>query len=135
MTLSKEFKINPISEREFWIGDNRIYLEDDNIIYIIAVRELNKHHAVEISQTIIKLGDMAEGKVNLLGDLKKAGKPSSEARKVLKDLNKSDKIGKIALLGIQPVARMLAFMVIGSSKNKAIHFFRTKDEALKWLKA
>ena len=82
----------------------------------------------------LKLANMVDGKVNCLVDLNSAGKPSVEARKVGMEGFRNKKFGKIALIGSHPVAKVLAFFVMGVIKKKDMRFFKTKEEALKWLK-
>ena len=53
-------------EREIWVGENRLYLGEDNIIYFTVVGEHNEKVAIEISEAIMKLGETVERKVNIL---------------------------------------------------------------------
>ena len=70
----------------------------------------------------------------MLIDITKAKKQSPEARMTWKELSEHEKIEKIALFGLHPVARVLASFIIGQSKKKDMRFFKTKEEALAWLK-
>ena len=45
-----------------------------------------------------------------------------------------EKIGKVALFGLHPVARVIASFVMGVTKKEDMRFFRTKEEALAWIK-
>ena len=119
--------------REVWVGKNRIHLGEDNIVYFTAVGEHNGKMAIEINDAIMKVGEMFEEKVNVLIDLNNARKPSPEARKIFKEGIELEKAGKIAFLGIHPVARMLASFGVGMSRKKDLRFFKTKEEALAWL--
>jgi len=121
-------------DREIWIGKNRLYLDEDNIAYFVVVGEHDEKKAIALKEAFLKLTDMVEGKVNALGDLNKAGKQSPEARKIWKELSENKKFGKIAIFGMHPVARVLASFVIGTTKKKDMRFFKTKEEALAWLK-
>jgi len=121
-------------DRKIWIGENWAYLGEDNITYFVLVGEHDENIAIACGEAFLKLINMVEGKVNALGDLNKAGKQSPEARKIWKELSENKKFGKIAIFGMHPVARVLASFVIGTTKKKDMRFFKTKEEALAWLK-
>ena len=127
-------EIKQISEKEYKVGENRIYLGEDNTIYFIAVGEHNKETALEISEAVVKLTKLVEGKINVLVDLNKAEKPSPEARKIFQEHSQYDGANKTAICGLHPVARVLASFFIGVTQNKKIKFFYKKEEALRWLK-
>ncbi len=121
-------------DREIWVGENRLYLGEDNIAYFAIVGEHDENTAIAIGEAFLKLINMVGGKVNALGDINKTGKQSPEARKIWKELSEHKKVGKLALIGIHPVARVLASFVMGTTKKKDMRFFKTKEEALAWLK-
>ena len=128
-------EIKQISEREIWVGECKVYLGDDGIIYDIAEGNRNdKELALGIKEAVLKLSNLYEKKMNLFVDLNFAPQPSSEARKVYQSIAEHDKIGKIAMFGLHPVARVLAAFIMGVSKKKDTRFFKTKEEALAWLK-
>ena len=131
----KEVKIKQVSEREIWVGENRFYLGEDNIICITMGPEYTDEKiALVCKEVSLRIFNMVEGKVNELIDLNKAGKQSSEARKIGREMFEHEKVGKVALFGMHPVARVIASFVMGVSKNKDMRFFKTKEEALAWLK-
>ncbi len=121
-------------EREIRVGENRLYLGEDNILHVINIGEIDEKTAITIEEAVLKLMNMVDGKVHTLTDLNKAGKTSSEARKVFKKLAEHEKQGKNAFFGVHPVARVLASFFMGSTKKKDNRFFKTKEEALTWLK-
>ena len=121
-------------EREIWVGENRYYLGEDNILYITPVGEFDEEIALAVKEVMLKFFNMVEGKTNLLVDLNKAGKHSSEARKIVKEFTEHEKAGKVAVFGLHPVARVLASFIMGISQKKDMRFFKTKEEALAWLK-
>lgn len=63
-----------------------------------------------------------------------AGKEASEARKIFKEISENNKVEKISMIGLHPVARVLASFIMGISRNKNMRIFKTKEEALAWLK-
>ena len=130
--MSEQIIIKEISEREVWVGENHLYLEN-NIVYDIAKGDTNETIALGIKEVVLKFADTHNGKVNLFVDLTDAGKPSPEARKIYKAISENDKIGKIALAGLHPVARILAASLITISGKKDLRFFKTKEESIVWL--
>ena len=121
-------------DREIWVGENRLYLDEDNILYVTNIGEIDEKIAIEIKETVFKLMNMVEGKVHTLTDLNRAGKSTSQARKVFQELAEHEKQGKNAFYGMHPVARVLASFFMGASKKKGMRFFKTKEKALAWLK-
>ncbi|GAG13094.1 unnamed protein product, partial [marine sediment metagenome] len=120
--------------REIWVGENRLYLGEDNIIRITILGELDEETQIEINNAGYKLMNTVEGKVNALVDLNKAGKISPGARKREVEISEHDKTGKVALFGLHPVARVVASFFMGISKKKDMRFFKIEEEALAWLK-
>ncbi len=121
-------------DREIWVGKNRLYLGEDNIIHVANVGEIDEKMAIAIKEAVLKLMNMANGKVHTLTDLNRAEKTSSAGRKVFKELAEHEKQGKNAFFGMHPVARVLASFFMGTTKKKEMRFFKTKEEALAWLK-
>lgn len=130
----EKVEVTQVNEREIWVGESRIYLGDDNIMYVTEVGEMDEKIAIETAKVILKLEDIAVGKVNGLVDLNRAGKSSPEARKIWKKMTEEGNTDKIAMIGMNPVARVLASFIAGVSRKKNLRFFKTKEEALAWFK-
>lgn len=121
-------------DKEMWLGESRFYLGDDNILYIDVVGELTDDMAEPLKEGALKLMNMVPGKVNVLADLNKVGIPSAKVREKGMEAAEYEKAGKVALFGMHAVARVIASFWIGLAKKKEIRFFKTKEEALAWLK-
>jgi len=121
-------------EREIWVGESRTYLGEDNILYTTVVGEVDENAAIALCESHLKFMNMVEGKVNSLVDLNKAGKQPPKARKIGTEMFEHERIGKVALFGLHPVARVIASFVMGVTRKKDIRFFKTREEALAWLK-
>ena len=121
-------------DREIWVGENRIYLGEDNILYITVVGDIDEKIAIAVKEADLKFKNMVDENFDVLGDLNKAGKQSSEARKIWQEMIEHERTGKVAMCGMHPVARVLASFVMGVTRKKDTRFFRTKEEALTWLK-
>lgn len=118
-----------------WVGKCRTYVGEDNIVYVTGVGDVDYKMATQIKETTLALLDVADTELSFLLDLSNAGKPSPEARKIFQELGKLKKIRKVATFGIHPVARIIATFGMGEDFTKKYHrFFRTKEEALAWLK-
>ncbi len=91
--------------------------------------------ALNIKSIILDFINASENKVNFSADLNKVGQPSSEARKIFRDLQDHDKVSKTALFGIHLVAKIIASFVMSISKKGNQRFFSTKEDALTWLKS
>ena len=121
-------------EREIWAGENRLYLGEDNILYYTGAGQTNGKTAAGIKEAAYKLAGLVGGKVDVIIDHNKAAKPSLDARKIFEEMTENERFGKIAHVGVNPVARVIASFVMGVSGKKEMRFFKTKEEALAWLK-
>jgi len=121
-------------DREIWVGESRFYLGEDDILYLTLVGEHDEKTAMAMGNALFKLLGMVEGKLNIFADNNKAAKASSEARKMFKDWSEDERLGKIAIFGMHPMARVIASFVMGVSRKKDMRLFKTKEEALAWLK-
>ena len=130
----KKVEVKQVSEREIWVGENRIYFGEDNILYetLIGKHDLETVIAIQDATDILKT--LARGKINILVDLNKTVQPTSQARKAGKEKLENKEYGKIALFGMHPVARVIASFLMGVTKKEDMRFFKTKDDALSWLK-
>ena len=127
-------EIKQVSEREIWVGQNRIFMEGGNIQNIVLVGDTDAKTAKVLIDSLIGFAKSFEGKIHTLVDLNRAGKASPEMRNIGRDMIDDDQTGKVALFGLHPVARVLASFIIGITRKKAIRFFKTRDEALAWLR-
>jgi hypothetical protein len=127
-------KENSIAAREILVGKSRHWLSADNIINVVAIGDNDDSAADTIKETIMGFFAQVDGKVDWLIDLNKAGKQSPKARKAFKETSEHPKTGKVACFGLHPVARVIASFVQGVSQNRTMRFFKTKEEALAWLK-
>ena len=121
-------------DREIWVGENRIYLGEDNMLCVTVSGEVDEKIEIGINEASLKLLNMVEGRVNTLIDLNKAGKTSLGARKRQVEMSEHEKTGKLALFGLHPVARVVAAFLMGVSRKKDMRFFKTREEALVWFK-
>ena len=123
-------------EREIWVGENRLYLGEDNILYETLVGEQDEKTVLAIHEASKRLRNRNkfEGKVNILADINRTGKASPGARKAGQEVLKDEGIGKVALFGVHPVARVLAAFILGIIRKKEVRFFKAKEEALAWLR-
>ncbi len=129
----KSVELKQLSEREIWVGENRLYLDVD-LLYVNLVGEMDDKTVVAMKEAYFKLNSMVNGKLDTLIDLNKAGKQSVGARKTWKELSENENSGKLAITGVSPVARVIASFVMGVTKKEDMRFFKSKDEALVWLK-
>ncbi len=122
-----------ISDTEFWVGESKSKLIDQNIIHVIAVGDQTKE--TSNLQLIIndKIMRHITGKINFLIDLNSASKNSVEARQIWKRISEQETTNKVAMFGLHPVARVLASFAMGVSNSNNQRFFKTKEEAMSWI--
>ena len=121
-------------DREILVGGNTFYLGEDNILYVTIVGEQDEKTPIALKGAIDKMKNIVEGRVDVLMDLNKSGKPSARGRKAGQEVLEDERIGKVAFFGLHPVARVIASFITGAVIKKDIHFFKTKEDALAWLK-
>jgi 50S ribosomal subunit-associated GTPase HflX len=125
-------------DREIWVGQNWLYLSEDNILHVIGGGDVDEELAIKLKEAVLKdffnLEELKGKKIPTLIDVNKAGRQSSKARKIWKELVEHEKTGKIAFCGLHPVASVIAAFVMGISRKEDMRFFKTREEALSWLK-
>lgn len=114
-------------------GQNMTSLINENIIYVIAVGEQTTEIALTQKQINLKLASYVKGQINYLIDLNKCGKNSSEARQIWKESAEDERTDKVAIFGLNPVAKVIASFVMGVTRKKNQRFFNTEAEALLWI--
>ena len=128
-----KLKLIQKSDFEYWIGENKTMLED-NIIYVEAVGDQNLQIAKLHLIGIRRMKNFIRGKISFLIDLNQCGKNSPEARKIWRNFSEEKDTHKVAMFGIHPVAMVIASFVISITKKNEMRFFRTKEDALEWIK-
>ena len=73
-------------DREIWVGENRFYLGEDDIMYVELAGDYNVENALSLRDAYLKLLRVVEGKVDIFVDNSRSGKPSQEARKIFVDM-------------------------------------------------
>jgi hypothetical protein len=125
---------NKINEKEIFVGENRFYLGEDNIIYVTVEGEFDVKLASEMEDAYYKLINISGRKTDVLVENTRSGKPSQEARAVFKKMIEHEFTGKVSVYGTNMVSRILAAFIIGLSNDKNMHFSKTRQKAIKWLK-
>jgi len=122
-------------DREIRMGESRMYLGEDNIVFRIVVGVVDEKMATAFNKASIKLRSKAGGRVvNTFIDLTRAGKPTPEGRRIGQQRLDAEGIGKIAIFGMHPVAKVIASFVMGVTRKKDMRFFESREKALSWLK-
>ena len=89
----KEVELKQVSEREFWVGESRFYLGEDDIFYETIVGEQSEKTIIAALEAHNKFKNMVEGKMKILIDVNKSGQLSSRARKIGQETLEDEKIG------------------------------------------
>lgn len=131
--MSEKVEVKYINDREVWVDKNRIFLRAGNIFHVIVEGPQSIDQANASLAVYKKISNLVKGKLNHLIDLNKAGKSSPEARKIWKEMSENDNTNKVAVIGIHPVARVLASFVLSVIQKGNTRFFQTEEEGLKWL--
>ncbi len=123
-----------IGDREYLLGENRIQILEDSIVYVEVVGEQTDEHAELIRKNVHIIAQSLPGKMRQLINLNNSGKSSPKCRELFKQLNEENISDRVAVFGMHPVARVLAIFVTGVTQQKHVRFFTNKEEALNWLR-
>ena len=121
-------------EHEIRIGETRMVLGEDNILHVTIVGKQDKEIARAMVDALMSFFSMVEGKLTILADNSRGKKPTREARDIFREFSAHPKMGKVAVVGMNPVARVMSAFIIGLSSNRDMRIFKTEEEALAWLK-
>jgi len=130
----KSVELKHVSEREIWVGENRFYLGENDILYETIVGQADDEMGMFMEEATDKLKKKAGRQVDVLIDVNRAGKPSPKTRARAKKTFEDEGIGKVAIFGVNPVGRVISSFVIGVTKKKDLRLFKSKEDALAWLK-
>lgn len=97
--MAVNFETKQINEKEFWVGENKVVLTDQNIIHVTVIGEQTDEIARAQKKINYKLFSLVEGQLNFLIDLNRSGKNSPEARSTWNELSAHKKIYKAAVFG------------------------------------
>ncbi|MBN1410372.1 MAG: hypothetical protein JW969_05975 [Spirochaetales bacterium] len=125
------------NDREIRIGENRVYLGEDDIYYFTFIGDLNEETALEFRQAIMTLNERFGKKVRgSISDINRLKSMSYKARQILREWDEEmDTTSAYAtIVGLHPVARVIASFFMRAVPFKGLQFFKTIEEARAWLK-
>ncbi len=117
------------------LGENKMEFRQDKILYVGLVGVLDEKIATSIIQALPGFYNTVPWKVACLIDFSKSGEISAEAKKIFINLAKDGKIGKVAVIGLDFLARAAAWIFIRTLSKRDISIFKTEEDALAWLTA
>ncbi|MEZ5070446.1 MAG: STAS/SEC14 domain-containing protein [Bacteroidales bacterium] len=117
----------------FEIAGQRIALLGDGVLRIEAIGDMDDDKLDRIRAVYRDVFSLAGDAVRLLVDLNQTGHNPPEARRFWRSLSAHKSVEAIAMVGIHPVARVLATFVIGSLGLEKYRFFEREEDALDWL--
>ena len=118
----------------FNITSGILWYDENNNIYIIAQGNLDTHGAEELYSVYLEVLSLTEGVLNVLVDINKGGMVNGHARNLCKKMSSNQRIGKVALFGMNPVAMAIASFFVGRTKRDNYRFFANEKDAFYWLK-
>ncbi len=121
-------------EKEIIIGQCRLHLRADNILQETVAGYFDHKTAIELIQAAEKLRSMVDGKVNILTNIENIVTADPKSLDVAKAAIEDEKVRKQAFVGQNPIAVFVASQFMRSTQKKNMAFFKTEEEALKWLK-
>jgi len=133
--MSANIEVKKVSQREIWVGGNRTFLIEGNIIHVVVNGEQTTELAIFQDEIDLELATLVEGKISYLIDLNHSGKSSPEARAIWSRACERENTYKVAVFGLHPVAKVIASFVFGITRKKDMRFFSSEEEARSWLLA
>lgn len=114
---------------------SNVYLDKDGIVHIESIGFQTEDESLKVREKVLELGKKVPGKIRILNDLTKMTKSTSGSRKVTVDSIKLEDVGKVASFGASTFNRVVAsFIIKASGMEHKVKHFKTKEEALRWLK-
>ena len=106
---------------------------------VLIVKTLAMLEKADVDEIIPKVAEYLDGKEHryILGDLSEnpTGLLSKGARTAFKENADNLKVEKIAIIGANPSIRMIAKIALTiMGKSDIAKFFKTREEAISWLK-
>lgn len=122
--------------------DNRVYLDKNGIIHweVISQEDLDplkiERDIQEVLKAIFKLAKKSSsGKAKVFMDFHRVvSAGTAKSRRMLSDALKTGIFEKIAALGMSALVQTAAKFVITYAGIKSVKFFKSKEQALEWLK-
>ena len=112
----------------------RISIIESNIIYIAEQIDITDESGAECSRQVIEKAKKLKNDKFLLIDLTDSEMPPPKARKAYKKMVQVGKFKKIAIFGAITSLRVMAKFITRAGGLSNLDFFKTKEEALVWLK-
>jgi hypothetical protein len=132
--MIEEIEVSRIADGFFKIGTSEIRLVEGNLVHVKAMGPASLQLALAHVKLYRQLSEEIGGSLRYAIDLNKAGKSTAEARKIWMGVSEDISTYKVALIGVHPVAKVLAGFFMCVTSNKKIQFFDSFDKAFKWLK-
>ncbi len=129
--------ISVLDDNNFLIrNDNEVFIDNKNNVYCVIARGKQTIETANAHKYLAeKIFNNSTQKLSFLINVNECGKNCPEARKTWKYLTEHHKTKKVAVFGVHPVAKVIAYFVIGTLINREkIHFFNNQEDALEWLK-
>ena len=121
-------------DREIKVGKNTLYLGEDNILHQILVGRLDKDLTTIMHQASVKLRNIVDGKVDMLINIDKVKAVSPEATEMGLTSVIDEKVGKVAIVGMNPLVPALLSPFMGAVRKRNVAFFKIEEAAMQWLK-
>lgn len=119
---------NQQQKLEIWWDEKEGVLREKPYGYI------DEEYAKKEVEELLRVANSKPGKVLVLTDMTEGTSASSAARKVFSELLKNEKIAKHAFFGFTTLTRVLVSFIVKFSGAKNVGYFKTEEEALRWLK-
>lgn len=118
---------------------NKVWLGDDGVIYLEVVTSTNEEEIFEILKNAEEIIARLPRKAKIMIDIQTSSiihssKFRKECGERIRELYDKQGFEKAAIFCINIVLRTIASFIIIASGVKNIKIFKTKEQALKWLK-
>ncbi|MFC1907593.1 STAS/SEC14 domain-containing protein [Chloroflexota bacterium] len=120
--------------REIKVGENTLYLDEDNILRETFVGKPDEATAKKISEAANTLRNMVGGKVDTLVNIEKIEVVTPKVLESAVAKLTEARVGRVAVFGKNPMALILAAPIIAAARKSDLAYFKTEEEAMKWLK-
>jgi hypothetical protein len=114
---------------------SQVYLDKEGIIHVESIGLQTEDEALKVRKKVMELGKKVPGKVRILNNLTRMTKATARSRKTTAESIKLPEIGKVASFGGSTFAQVVAsFIIQAPGMENKVKYFKTGEEALKWLR-
>ncbi len=111
-----------------------VKMGEDGVLYSRLSGYMSDEEAAEYKQMCLQYLEQATGTVSTFVDCREIKKMSSQARRVMAELNDHPNAGRVGVVGVGPYVAALTTFINKLIGKTDLRFFRDQEEALAYVR-